>query len=201
MEGIQKRTETLEERTYFIANGSISNDILEIRWPLGVPAPSIPETRHDILIWHMLNRTHIFLPNDDYNVKRLSVLESQDLEKVLEITQKYAAQRLPLHLEFHSIHTIYRRFDPVRGLDYEIHLNYCDRTTQPERILLKSFQVVKPLGRVEIIPSPYVTESTRIAILVPIFEDYAENTIQFIDHYERTCMSNQDNTILLLVSY
>lgn len=200
MEDIQRRTEALEERTYHVTNGTISNDILEIRWPLGVPAPSIPETRHDILIWHMLNRTHIFLPSDDYNVQPLSLIESQDLERVLEITQRYASQRLPSHLEFHSIHTIYRRFDPVRGLDYGIHFNYLDRTTQPPSMLLKSFQVVKPLGRVEIIPSPYVTESTRIALLVPIFEDHAQSSIKFIGHYERICMSNQDNTILLLVS-
>lgn len=145
----------------------------------------------------MLNRSHIFLPNDENSVQRLSVSESQDIEKVLELTQSYAAQRLPANLQFHSVHTIYRRFDPARGLDYEIHLNYRDPSI-PD-LQLKSFEVVKPLGRVEIIPSPYVTESTRIALMVPVFEDHASNAQKFIDHYERVCMSNQDNTILLLV--
>lgn len=63
-----------------------------------------------------------------------------------------------------------------------------------------SFEVVKPLGFVEIVPSPYVTESTRIAILMPTFENQIEEAFDFIRRYEKTCMENQDNTSLMLVS-
>lgn len=58
---------------------------------------------------------------------------------------------------------------------------------------------MKPLGRVEIIPSPYVTESTRIALLLPTFEHQVKETLDFISHYEKTCMEHQDNTFLLMV--
>lgn len=59
--------------------------------------------------------------------------------------------------------------------------------------------MVKPLGRVEIIPSPYVTESTRIALLLPTFEHQIKETMEFIHRYEKTCMEHQDNTFLMLV--
>lgn len=62
-----------------------------------------------------------------------------------------------------------------------------------------SFEAVKPLGRVEIVPSPYVTESTRVALLLPTFEHQTKETMDFISHYEKTCMEHQDNTFLMLV--
>lgn len=64
-----------------------------------------------------------------------------------------------------------------------------------------SFEIVKPLGRVEVIPSPYVTESTRIAVLLPVFEDHLDTGMDFVKLYEKTCMKNQDNTFLMIVSY
>lgn len=62
-----------------------------------------------------------------------------------------------------------------------------------------SFEAVKPLGRVEILPSPYVTESTRIAILLPTFEHQINEAMDFVTHYERICMEHQDNTFLMMV--
>lgn len=62
-----------------------------------------------------------------------------------------------------------------------------------------SFEAVKPLGRVEILPSPYVTESTRIAMLMPVFEHQVNEASEFISSYEKICMEQQDNTFLMLV--
>lgn len=197
---MQQRGYELEQKSYRIANGSISNKILEIRWPLGVPPPSAPETRHDILTWQLLNGTHSFLPNAnaDHAVAPLSRIDALDLAKVLEIALQYAAQKHP-KLRYHSLHSAYRKFDATRGMDYQLHLNLHEAAT-PKRLLLKSFEVVKPLGRVEVVPSPYVTESTRIALLVPSFEHQVPDALDFVAQYERICMNNQDNTFLLLVS-
>lgn len=62
-----------------------------------------------------------------------------------------------------------------------------------------SFEAVKPLGHVEIVPSPYVTESTRVALLLPTFEHQTKEAAEFIAHYEKTCMEHQDNTFLMMV--
>ncbi|XP_034659870.1 chondroitin sulfate glucuronyltransferase [Drosophila subobscura] len=200
LEMVQERGYALEQKSYRIANGSISNKILEIRWPLGVPPPSAPETRHDILIWQMLNETHSYLPNGnvEHAVAPLTRIEALDFAKVLEIAQQYAALKHP-GLSYHSLHTAYRKFDATRGMDYQLHLNLQEGSGRRRRVLLKSFEVVKPLGRVEVVPSPYVTESTRIAILVPAFEHQVPDALEFVAQYERLCMQNQDNTFLLLI--
>ncbi|KAL7744560.1 hypothetical protein ACLKA6_017077 [Drosophila palustris] len=201
LELVQQRGYELEQKSYRIANGSISNKILEIRWPLGVPPPSAPETRHDILMWQLLNGTHSFLPNAnaDHAVAPLSRIDASDFAKVLEITLQYAAQKHP-KLRYHSLHSAYRKFDATRGMDYQLHLNlYEGHTATTKRLQLKSFEVVKPLGRVEVVPSPYVTESTRIALLVPSFEHQVPDALDFVAQYERICMHNQDNTFLLLI--
>lgn len=62
-----------------------------------------------------------------------------------------------------------------------------------------SFEIVKPLGRVEIVTSPYVTESTRIALIVPVFEHQLADGVAFLQRYELTCMQSRDNTFLMLV--
>lgn len=149
----------------------------------------------------MLNGTHSFLPNAnaDHAVAPLSRIESQDFAQVLEIALQYAAHKYP-KLHYQSLHTAYRKFDATRGMDYQLHLNLAENPVNPKRLLLKSFEVVKPLGRVEVVPSPYVTESTRIAVLVPAFEHQVPDAIDFVGQYERICMHNQDNTFLLLVS-
>jgi Chondroitin N-acetylgalactosaminyltransferase len=82
-------------------------------------------------------------------------------------------------------------------MDYHLHLNFFDLKTKQK--VLKSYEVVKPLGLIEIVPSPYVTESTRIAILLPTFKTQIQEAASFIKRYEKVCMENQDNTFLMLV--
>ncbi|XP_067641381.1 chondroitin sulfate glucuronyltransferase [Eurosta solidaginis] len=199
LELVQKRSFDLERKSYRIANGTISNNILEIRWPLGVPLGSAPETRHDIITWHLINNTHIFLPNAENIIEPLSHIDKMDFDKVFGIAIAYAKRKHP-HLQFMHLHTAYRKFDATRGMDYQFHMNMrnIQRSLNGD-LVMKSFQVVKPLGRVEVIPSPYVTESTRIAIMVPTFEHQLDNGISFITDYERVCMQNQDNTFLLMI--
>uniref|UniRef100_A0A1L8E3H9 Hexosyltransferase n=1 Tax=Nyssomyia neivai TaxID=330878 RepID=A0A1L8E3H9_9DIPT len=187
----------LETNATEISKGIINNDILEIRWPLGVPPSSIPDTRHDLLTWTMLNETHSFLHDAEHNVTPLTALDAKDFFKILNHTLQRAAVTYIERLEFLSVHTAYRRFDPVRGMDYRILLRFLD--TRTRQTTLKAFEIMKPLGMVEIIPSPYVTESTRIAILLPTFEHQVEESLNFLDRYEKICMENLDNTFLMLV--
>lgn len=63
-----------------IMNGSISNDILQVRWPLGVPPPSQPETRYDVLTWSLMNETHQIMPNAEENISLLSKLDQEDVK-------------------------------------------------------------------------------------------------------------------------
>lgn len=65
--------------------------------------------------------------------------------------------------------------------------------------LIFRFEIVKPLGLVEIVPSPYVTESTRITLFLTVFEHQIDESINFVNRYEKICMENPDNTFLMLI--
>lgn len=91
-----------------------------------------------------------------------------------------------------------KRFVPTRKTT--LVLNIFEGYEKMVYISCISFEAVKPLGHVEIVPSPYVTESTRVALLVPTFEHQIKECMDFIAHYEKTCMEHQDNTFLMLVN-
>uniref|UniRef100_A0AAG5DVZ9 Hexosyltransferase n=1 Tax=Anopheles atroparvus TaxID=41427 RepID=A0AAG5DVZ9_ANOAO len=181
-----------------ISNGTLLNDILEVRWPLGVPKTNPPESRHDVIPWIALNTTHAFMWNSEVNVHRLSAVDEEDIRNVLNKTIMEAARNSP-DAEYRSIHSAYKRFDAVRGMDYRLLLNFYDR--KAKQMTLKSFEVIKPISLIEIVPSPYVTESTRVAILLPTFEHQVQESEQFLEAYEKTCMDSQDNTFLMLIFF
>lgn len=219
LEAIYAQSKKLDETVQHILNGTISNDILEIRWPLGVPPQSNPEIRHDLLIWSLLNETHQIMPNSELNAAKLSKIDQEDvkvsrwtlkdikfkcklklfllfiIQRVLSRTLIEAKKSYP-ELIYKELQSLYRKFDPIRGMDYQLHLLFEDSL---KKLTLKSFEAVKPLGRVEIVPSPYVTESTRIVLVLPTFEHQIKETQEFINHYEKMCMEHQDNTFLMLV--
>ncbi|XP_053678728.1 chondroitin sulfate synthase 2 [Anopheles nili] len=188
----------LQEEAMQISNGTLSNDILEVRWPLGVPKTSPPESRHDVITWIALNTTHSFMWNSEVNVQRLSSVDEEDMRNVLNKTILEATRSHP-HMEYRGIHTAYKRFDAVRGMEYRLLLNFYDRKVKS--VITKSFEVIKPISLIEIVPSPYVTESTRVAILLPIFEHQVLESEQFLERYEKTCMDSQDNTFLMLIFF
>ncbi|XP_058444907.1 chondroitin sulfate synthase 2 [Malaya genurostris] len=198
LEQSNQRKNLIQKEASTISNGTLSNDILEVRWPLGVPKPNPPESRHDIIPWTHLNLTHSYMWNSEVNVRPLSGVDSEDMQNILNKTILEAYRTQP-ELEFRSLHSAYRRFDAVRGMDYRMHLAFYDRKRRQS--VLKSFEVVKPIGLIEIVPSPYVTESTRIAILLPTFEHQVHEALQFVQSYEKVCMDNQDNTFLMLIFF
>lgn len=57
----------------------------------------------------------------------------------------------------------------------------------------------KPLGNVEFIPAPYVTENTRVSIILPVQETEIFQAMHFLDSYSQTIMDKKENTFLLLV--
>lgn len=196
LEAVKSKINALELEAQNISNGTISNNILEVKWPLGVPTSNKPQYRHDIIVWTQLNLTHSFMGDQETNVKALSKVEAKDIKKILDRILQDVSKKNP-ELEYKSMVSAYRKFDHVRGMDYRIHIQFEDRLTN--KMIVKSFEVVKPISLIQIIQSPYVTESTRIAMIVPTFENKIEETIEFISRYEKICMSNKDGTILMLV--
>lgn len=196
LEELKLKINHIEIESQKISNGTVSNTVLEVKWPLGVPPNNIPESRHDILTWTYLNSTHSFMWDSEFNVKPLPIIEAKDMAIVLNRTLIQVLSKFP-DLVYQKMHSAYRKFDPVRGMDYRLHLLFSNKNTNEN--IMKNFEIVKPIGLIEILSSPYVTESTRISILLPTFEHQLEQSMDFLRRYEITSMKNQDNTFLMLV--
>lgn len=80
MEAIHAESRDLDDSVKRMTNGTISNDILQVRWPLGVPPPSQPETRYDVQTWSLMNETHQIMPNSEENIKLMSKIDQEDVK-------------------------------------------------------------------------------------------------------------------------
>lgn len=63
------------------------------------------------------------MPDHEHNTKPLSPLDAKDLMNVLNHTLVFAKKQHN-DLNFIRTHSIYRRFDAVRGMTYQMHLNF-----------------------------------------------------------------------------
>lgn len=84
LEAMKVESNRLEDHVHGILNQTwseqqISNDVLQIRWPIGVPSMSRPETRHDLDAWTLLNETHQIALGGEENVRRLSRMDQEDI--------------------------------------------------------------------------------------------------------------------------
>lgn len=61
-------------------------------------------------------------------------------------------------------------------------------------------EITKPLGRVEMLTMPYVTENTRVFMLLPILQMDKVFASDFMKQYAQTC-SQADPSFLMLVSF
>lgn len=60
-------------------------------------------------------------------------------------------------------------------------------------------EVVKTLGQTEILPVPYVTENTRVTIILPISKSEKLSAENFINMYMENIMPRREKTYLMLV--
>lgn len=79
LEAIHAESRQLDEAVKRTTNGSVSNDILQVRWPLGVPPSTLPETRYDLPTWSLMNETHQIMPNSVDNINSLSRIDQEDV--------------------------------------------------------------------------------------------------------------------------
>lgn len=82
-------------------------------------------------------------------------------------------------------------------MDYTLDLGFRDAGTGKE--VVKKFEVCKPLGKVEFIPVPYVTENSRVTIILPVEETSINLALEFLHNYSLTIMDRKEKTFLMLV--
>jgi hypothetical protein len=81
-------------------------------------------------------------------------------------------------------------------MEYKVDLQLRDRDTSRE--VLKRFHLLRPLNKPELVPMPYVTETTQVFIVLPIFQEDVGEGLKFLGEFQRTVIDNKDNSILCL---
>lgn len=152
-------------------------------WPPGQRVAAKPATRFDVLPQLYFNATHLFFPDDFTNTRPHTTADYLDIQKVIRaITDKVLYDNFDV-LQYRRLVNGYRRFDLSRGIDYIVDLGFRNLHTGKE--VIKRFEVCKPLGKVEFIPAPYVTENVRVTILLPVEEMEGELAHDFLINYEK----------------
>ncbi|KAJ4439449.1 hypothetical protein ANN_07573 [Periplaneta americana] len=168
-----------------------------VTWPVGSPPGNVPSSRFDVLRWDYFTESEIYLQSDFSNVKPLEGADKKDIQYVVNASIKRMEAEWGEHLQYRRLINGYRRFDPSRGMDYHLDLAFRDTTTGRE--VHKRLEVCKPLGRVEVVPMPYVTENVRVNLVLPVEAEHKLEAIKFMENYARICMEKRDKTFLMLV--
>lgn len=168
-------------------------------WPVGINPPFEPKSRFDVLVWEYFTEEDIYSCLDESprcelrGVDRLDVADVIDTA-VAELNKKYMPV---LHLKKQQLINGYRRFDPIRGMEYTLDLQL-EAVTQKgrSRSVTKRVHLVRPLSWIEIIPMPYVTEATRVHIIIPLTHDDQSHVDHFLEVFASNAFETSENAIL-----
>ena len=168
-------------------------------WPVGVNPPFEPTSRFEVLKWEYFTEEEIYSCVDGAPKCELRGVDKMDVADVIdtaveELNKKY----MPiLHLKKQQLINGYRRFDPTRGMEYTLDLQH-EVVNQKghSRSITKRVHLVRPLSLIEIIPMPYVTEATRVHIIIPLVLEDRSYANHFLEVFASNAFETSENAIL-----
>ncbi|KAG7253232.1 hypothetical protein CRUP_017410 [Coryphaenoides rupestris] len=169
------------------------------QWPVGITAPFEPKTRFEVLRWEYFTEEHVYLCADGSPKCELRGVDRLDVVDVIgaaleQLNDKY---RPALRLTKQQLINGYRRFDPTRGMEYTLDLQLEALSPQGHsRSIAKRVHLVRPLSGIEIIPMPYVTEATRVHVIVPLALHDRGHVDRFLEAFATGAFESSENTVL-----
>ncbi|KRX24422.1 Chondroitin sulfate synthase 2 [Trichinella nelsoni] len=173
--------------------------------PLGLAEPWRSADRYDLLKWDFFNASHMFPASSDEETAIL--LRGYDRLDVLAVSG-FAIDwlkrkrgccgdgRLKSNCsDSAKLLSGYRRFDPNRGVDYV--LDFLEISHQQAR--MKRVYLLRPVGNAELVPAPFVTESTSVTMLLPVRGFEIEQAALFLDQFKRLCLDEDQRCNLILL--
>lgn len=198
MKKIDQDVETLGGKIFDSFKYSTNLTIKDSTWPIGNQKENKALGRFDILRWNYFNESHILMSTDFENIRDLSGSLKIEIDQAIEAGKIKIQEKYQDNLKFEKLKNGWRKFDASRGIDYILDINFIDSTSGKKNT--KRIQVCKLFGKAEILSVPYVTENTRINLILPVNNRKIDETIKFIEHYSNVCMKNKDKTSLMLVN-
>ncbi|KFV12503.1 Chondroitin sulfate glucuronyltransferase, partial [Pterocles gutturalis] len=173
-----------------------------LTWPVGINAPFLPKSRFEVISWDYFTEQHLFSCPDGSPKCELSGASKADVSEIIESALEQLNSRYQPLLRFSKRQLLngYRRFDPTRGMEYTLDL-LLEVVTQKghSHVLAKRVSLVRPLSKVEIIPMPYVTEATRVQLVLPLTVQDLDFVANFLDMFAMNALDTHDNALLTLL--
>uniref|UniRef100_UPI000EF46B9C chondroitin sulfate synthase 2-like n=1 Tax=Ciona intestinalis TaxID=7719 RepID=UPI000EF46B9C len=176
----------------------------ELSWAIGINPSFKPTNRWDIIVWDYFTEDYTLTCPGEVPKCDLTGVDKLDIQNILQIAldrlnEKYNPQGLIL--EKRKLINGYRRFDPQRGMEYilDLLLTVIIENENQEIELSHRVNMLRPLSQVEIIPMPYVTESAKVHIILPLTKQERVYFEAFMDKYAKVCLNNDENVALNIV--
>ncbi|XP_072541074.1 chondroitin sulfate synthase 2 [Salminus brasiliensis] len=198
---LQKTYEEIEELQAEIKNVSMMafDGNRSSTWPVGINPPFEPKTRFEVLRWDFFTEDQIYSCVDGSPKCELRGIDKLDVADVIEVAMAELNRKYKpmIHLKKQQLLNGYRRFDPTRGMEYTLDLQL-EAVNQKGRscTITKRVHLLRPLSRIEIIPMPYVTEATRVHIILPVTYEDREQVRQFLEVLATNAFVTGENAIL-----
>lgn len=191
----QEIVKAKENMVYLSEFGPGGRDSLT--WPLGVSEAIQPKSRFDILRWSYFTDKDIYFDDDFTNVKKLIGADKVDVTEVIQTAFGRLNRDNGHKYRSFSLLNGYRRFEPARGLEYTLDLEV--QTNNRGEKEIKRVHLLRPLNKVELVPMPYVTENTKVYLVVPVFEQDQNDFTIFMDSFSKAVLDTNDNTELCIL--
>ncbi|XP_059567429.1 chondroitin sulfate glucuronyltransferase isoform X2 [Myotis daubentonii] len=173
-----------------------------LSWPVGLPAPFTPRSRFEVLGWDYFTEQHTFSCADGAPKCPLQGASRADVGDAVETALEQLNRRYQPRLRFQKQRLLngYRRFDPARGMEYTLDL-LLEAVTQRghRRALARRVSLLRPLSRVEILPMPYVTEATRVQLVLPLLVAEAALAPAFLEAFAASVLEPREHVLLTLL--
>lgn len=132
------------------------------------------------------------------NLLYISGIDKQDIDDIRATAMENLDKKYHSRFQLRKLVNGYRRFDSTRGMEYVLDLLLMDKHNQNVETV-KRVHLVRPLGKVELVPMPHVTESMMVNIILPLRPEHAPMFDVFMDSYARTCLQNTEDVRLIVV--
>ncbi|XP_029532066.1 chondroitin sulfate synthase 2-like [Oncorhynchus nerka] len=169
------------------------------QWPIGINPPFEPKSRFEVLRWDYFTEEQVYSCIDGFPKCELRGIDRLDVADVIEIAMGELNKKYKpvLHLKKQQLINGYRRFDPTRGMEYtlDLQLEVVNQKGHSSSIT-KRVHLVRPLSRIEIIPMPYVTEATRVHIILPLNVQDRDYVNHFLEVLAANSFETSENAIL-----
>ncbi|XP_073962513.1 chondroitin polymerizing factor [Choristoneura fumiferana] len=173
-------------------------------WPGGLRAePGLaappPDSRFDHLRWTGFNATHAFMPSELKALAPLDTVHKEALDLVLQSACAWAQRRWGARAA--ALVEGAMRWEPATSLRYRLLLRLTARDGDDAQNvpMLRQVEVVRLLGAARLVPVPYVTESARLHLVLPVLAAAVDDAAAFLRRYEAVCLQKDKNTDLIIV--